>query len=108
LAVASQCFAGFIRVVTHQKIFAAPTSLHDALAVVDRYRSYPAACPTEPGPGHWLIFRELLLATGITGGATSDVWHAALAIEHGCEWWTLDRDFARFPGLKLRNLLSED
>ena len=25
---------------------------------------------------------------------------AALAIEWGCEWVTMDRDFARFPGLK--------
>jgi len=29
----------------------------------------------------------------------SDAWFAALAIENACEWITLDRDFARFPGL---------
>jgi hypothetical protein len=27
---------------------------------------------------------------------------AALAIEAGCEWITLDGDYARFPGLKWR------
>ena len=32
-------------------------------------------------------------------------WYAALAIEHDCTWVTLDRDFARFPGLDW-NLLS--
>ena len=31
-------------------------------------------------------------------------WFAALAIEHGCEWVTLDRDFERFPGLRWRLL----
>jgi predicted nucleic acid-binding protein len=31
---------------------------------------------------------------------------AALAIEHGCEWVTLDRGFAAFPGLSFRNLLT--
>jgi hypothetical protein len=32
----------------------------------------------------------------------TDAWFAALAIEWDCEWITLDRDFARFPGLKWR------
>jgi len=29
-----------------------------------------------------------------------DAAHAAVAIEHGALWVTLDRDFARFPGLR--------
>jgi predicted nucleic acid-binding protein len=29
-------------------------------------------------------------------------WYAALAVEWGCEWITMDRDYARFPGLKWR------
>jgi predicted nucleic acid-binding protein len=29
-----------------------------------------------------------------------DAYFAALAIEFGCEWITLDRDFARFKGLR--------
>jgi hypothetical protein len=32
----------------------------------------------------------------------TDAWFAALAIESGCDWITLDRDFARFPGLNWR------
>jgi hypothetical protein len=31
-----------------------------------------------------------------------DARFAALAIEAGCEWITLDGDYARFPGLKWR------
>jgi predicted nucleic acid-binding protein len=30
-------------------------------------------------------------------------YRAALAIEHGCEWVTLDGDFSRFAGLKWRS-----
>jgi uncharacterized protein len=30
----------------------------------------------------------------------TDAWFAALAIEWGCDCFTLDPDFARFPGLK--------
>jgi predicted nucleic acid-binding protein len=32
----------------------------------------------------------------------TDAWFAALALEHGCEWITLDRDFKRFPELRSR------
>ena len=30
----------------------------------------------------------------------------ALAIEHGCEWVTLDHGFSMYPGLRCRNLLG--
>jgi predicted nucleic acid-binding protein len=36
----------------------------------------------------------------------SDAYHAALAIEHGCEWITADRHFARFAGLRWRHPLD--
>jgi predicted nucleic acid-binding protein len=29
-----------------------------------------------------------------------DAWLAALAIESGCEWVTLDQDYGRFEGLR--------
>src|SRR5262249_22468961 len=56
--------------------------------------------PVEPGDRHWPIFERLCRETDTTGSRVSDAWFAALAIGHGCEWVTLDRDFARFPGLK--------
>ena len=34
------------------------------------------------------------------GNLIPDAWFAALAIESGCEWITLDRDFARFKELR--------
>jgi predicted nucleic acid-binding protein len=34
------------------------------------------------------------------GNLVPDAWFAAMAIEAGCEWVTLDRGYARFPGLK--------
>jgi hypothetical protein len=55
-----------------------------------------------PGERHWSIFRRLCLEASIVGPRVTDAWYAALAIEHGCEWITFDRDFARFSGLKWR------
>ena len=37
------------------------------------------------------------------GNLITDAWFAALAIESGSEWITVDRDYARFPGLKWRH-----
>jgi hypothetical protein len=37
------------------------------------------------------------------GNLVPDAYLAALAIEHGCEWISADRDFARFPGLRWRH-----
>jgi predicted nucleic acid-binding protein len=54
----------------------------------------------EPGERHWNIFQRLCRESNTTGRRVTDAWYAALAIEWGCEWITLDRDFARFPGLK--------
>ncbi|MEV4174431.1 PIN domain-containing protein [Nonomuraea sp. NPDC049709] len=35
-----------------------------------------------------------------------DAYLAALAIEHGCEFVTCDKDFARFQGLRRRSPLN--
>jgi predicted nucleic acid-binding protein len=40
--------------------------------------------------------------TEATGNLVQGAWLAALAIEHGCEWISADRDYARFPGLRWR------
>ncbi|MXW93640.1 MAG: type II toxin-antitoxin system VapC family toxin [Rhodospirillaceae bacterium] len=42
----------------------------------------------------------------VAGNRLPDAYHAALAIEHGCEWVTLDRGYAIFPGLRILNLLD--
>jgi hypothetical protein len=58
----------------------------------------------QPGPRHWTIFRDLCRKTNASGNLLPDAWLAALAIEHGCEWITTDRDFAGFPGLRWRTI----
>jgi len=42
----------------------------------------------------------------VKGNLVPDAYYAALAIEHGCEWVTTDRDFSRFKGLKWRHPLA--
>lgn len=57
----------------------------------------PNATVIAPGERHWDIFERLCRESKATGNLVQDAWFAALAVESGCEWITLDRDYARFP-----------
>ena len=94
--------SGTLRVLTHPRVFSPPTPPVAARAYVAALRATPNAVIVAPGPRHWELFVELLEQSGAMGNLVSDAWHAALAIEHGCEWITDDSDYARFPGLRWR------
>jgi toxin-antitoxin system PIN domain toxin len=98
--VSDAVLASVVRVVTHPRIFKQPTRLEVALAFVAGVRTLPHAVPVVPGPRHWEIFGRLCREADARGNLVADAWLAALTIESGCEWITLDGDYARFPGLK--------
>ena len=91
--------SGFLRVVTHPKVFKTRTSLVNAIEFVDALQAAPQAVSIRPGPRHWEIFTNVCLEARATGNLIPDAYLAAIAIEAGCEFVTTDRDFARFPGL---------
>lgn len=92
--------SALVRVTTGPRVFAAPSTLDEAFAFCRAITSAPNCRAVEPGERHWSIFERLCRETDTRGPRVTDAWFAALAIEHGCEWVTMDRDFARFPGLK--------
>jgi len=98
--------SGFVRIATHPRILAKPLTTEKALRVTDELRTAPFAMAMEPGPKHWAIFSELCRKVEAKGNTVPDAYLAALAIEHGCEWNTTDRGFARFPGLRWRHPLD--
>jgi hypothetical protein len=106
IAVSSLVSAAVVRIATHAKVFRPALVAADAFAFVDAWSTHPSAVRIEPGERHWAIFRDLVLAAGIRGSDTTDAYFAALAIEHGCEWWTTDSGFVRFTALRSRNLLE--
>jgi predicted nucleic acid-binding protein len=56
--------------------------------------------------GHYATLSQLLLAANVMGPLVHDARIAAICIDNGItELWTADRDFRRFPGLRLRNPL---
>jgi hypothetical protein len=74
---------GFLRVVTHPKVFRGPGPLEAALAFVSQVRNQPNCVPVVPGPGHWNVFVDLVHGTGAKGNLVRDAYLAALAIESG-------------------------
>jgi len=98
--------SGFVRVVTHPRIYRDPSSLSEALAFAHAVRDQPICRPVFPGAQHWSIFTRLCRQAGAKGNLVPGAFLAALAIESGCEWVTADRDFARFPGLRWRHPLG--
>ena len=95
-----------LRIVTHPRIFTVPTPLAEAFGFVEQIRNHPNTRIVSPGAAHWKIFSELCQNADVKGNLVADAWHAALAIESGCEWVTTDRDFARFPKLQWRHPLQ--
>jgi hypothetical protein len=93
-----------IRIATDKRVFPNPDSAADVIAFAHTLLDQPHCQIVNPGPRHWSIFCDLCHHTNASGNLIPDAWFAALAIEHGCEWITEDRDYARFPGLRWRSL----
>jgi uncharacterized protein len=100
--ISPQVLASVIRIATHPKIFAMPSGLGRAFAFADAVTSQPHCQLVTPGPRHWEIFQDLCNHAQASGNLVQDAWFAALALESGCEWITMGRDFARFEGLRWR------
>lgn len=95
---------GFLRIVTRAGIFERPLSVEQALQVLDRWLTHPAARIVDPGPRHAALLGRLLVGAGGAGNLTNDAHLAALAIESGATLGSFDRDFARFAGLDFERL----
>ncbi|HLE51406.1 MAG TPA: type II toxin-antitoxin system VapC family toxin [Anaerolineales bacterium] len=104
--VSDLVLSGFLRIVTHPRVFIPPSDLFSAFAFANEIRRQPNAVPIAPGTRHWGIFKSLCEAAGAKGNLIPDAYLAALAIESGSEWITTDRDYSRFPGLKWRHPLE--
>jgi len=98
------CVYEFLRVVTHPRIFDPPSDLTSVLEDLESLLQSPPLVMLGEGPRHASAMRQALLEGAAAGNLVHDAHIAALLVEHGVrELWTADRDFARFPGLIVRN-----
>jgi len=91
----------FLRIATNPRAWKSPLTIEEAQGIVDEWLSLPNVVTPSPGERHWDILRELLADSQCRGPLVTDAVLAALAIEHGAELCTNDRDFSRFPKLRL-------
>jgi len=98
-AVTDGVWGSFVRIATNRRIFPVPTPLSDAFSFLHAVRAQPNHVPVVPGGRHLEIFERLCHEGEASGDLAADAFLAAVAFEQGATLASLDRDFARFPGL---------
>lgn len=93
--------AGFLRVVTHPKIFACPTPLEEALLFLETLCSAPSVEVAPWTPAARSRWADLCTKGNLIGNDCNDAILAAIAIERGLRLVTFDKGFRRFDGLSL-------
>ena len=105
-AIPWPCLHEFLAIVTHPQVYNPPSPLETALAQVEAWLEAPGLVLLAETASYWPELRAALTAGRIGGPQVHDARIAALCAFHGVgELWTADRDFGRFPGLKVRNPL---
>ncbi len=93
----------FIRISTNPRVFKYPLSIDQSVSRVQSWIDQPCTRFIHPTERHWVILQQLLVGRQAVANLVSDAHLAALAIEHGCELFSTDADFARFPKIKWQN-----
>ena len=105
-AIPWPCIHEFLGVVTHPKVFRPPTPVEQVMEQVSIWLESPSLVLLGEAVGYWDEFSSVIFSSGVAGPRVHDARIAALCRLHGVrELWSADRDFGRFPGLKVRNPL---
>lgn len=106
-AIPWPCIHEFLAIVTHPRIYDPPTPLENAISQVDAWMESPSLLLLSESEDYWQQLQSLIQSGKVCGPQMHDARIAALCSYHGvAELWTADRDFGRFPKLKVRNPLA--
>ena len=106
VALSWSAVLAFLRISTNARAFDEPLTIAEATAIVSEWLRLPAVVLLEPGERYWEILRGLMTEAQVSGPLVSDAAVAALALEHGAALCTTDRDFRRFPRLRIIDPLA--
>jgi hypothetical protein len=108
LALPLPCIYEFLRIVTHPRIFQTPAPLERALEALEGLLAADGVWLLLPTERHPELLRAVLLESRATGNLVHDAHIVALLREHGvAAILTEDRDFRRFPGVRVVGLDGE-
>ena len=107
-AIAWPSIHEFLAVVTNPRLFKIPTPMAKAWSFLDVLGESPVLRLLSETPEHYATLRSLLEKSKTVGPKVHDARIAALCLEHGAEaLLSSDRDFSRFPALRVINPLVE-
>jgi uncharacterized protein len=100
------CLLAFLRIATHPGVFRRPLEIAAALDVVEAWMVRPNVITPHVDRHVTKRLRHLLEAVGVGGNLVNDAFLAALALDADATVVTFDRDFDRFPGVRVLRLAA--
>jgi toxin-antitoxin system PIN domain toxin len=105
-AVPWPCVHEFLAVVTNSRVFRQPSPIEIAASMVQSLAATGQCEFLAEGDRHLGALSKLAIAARVSGGQVHDARIAAICIAHGVrEFWSADRDFSRYPALRVVNPL---
>ncbi|PWK89759.1 type II toxin-antitoxin system VapC family toxin [Fulvimonas soli] len=100
------CVHEFLALVTNARAFREPSPIDIAWAAVRAWFDSPGFIRIGESAQHLQTLERIARQGKIRAAMYHDARIAAICIDNGVsEFWTADRDFSRFPELRLRNPL---
>ncbi len=105
-AIPWPCLHEFFAIVTHPRIYSPPTPTGMVTNQIEAWFESPSLTLLSETRLHWAELRKLIESGQIAGPQVHDARIAALCLQHGIrEFWSADRDFSRYPQLRIVNPL---
>jgi len=101
-----QTICGFLRIVTNPRIYRHPMKLDDAIGIVESWLEVENSHLISLDKKNWPLFASLLTEGQAPGDLVMDAHLATMAVACGATLASTDRDFTRFPDIRLTNPLK--
>ena len=100
------CLAEFFAIATHPRIYKPASTTAQAIEQINVWIESPVSECLSETDEYWHDLRSYLSDARIEGPMVYDARIAAICSVHGVvELWSADRDFSRFPDLRVHNPL---
>lgn len=105
-AIPWPCIHEFFSIVTHPRIYSPPSPVARALDQIEAWLESPTLVLLGEQKGYFATLKNVVQKGKVVGPQVHDARIAALCESHGVtELYSADRDFQRFPTLRIRNPL---
>jgi uncharacterized protein len=103
-AIPWPCVHEFLAIVTHPRIYRTATPSATAFAQLRALQALSNLAFIAEVDDHLQHLEPLAMGARVQGAAVHDARIVAICLAHGvAELWSADRDFARFPTLRVHN-----